>query len=313
MTSRHFSCVTYSRKPHKQMKTRSHQGFTIVELMVAIALSLVVVAVIGGVFLANSSTFRATDDASRLQENGRFAMQTVSRVVRQSGFIPADIASRVLVTNEAFPGPLAGIADARTIAGIDGTGPNNSDSLTIAFRGAPGGRLIDCSGADRTAAVIPVSTAVAALPAPITNTFYVAPSAAGVAAGNALWCDVTVAGATTSVELVSGVESFQVIYAVDVPDAAGKRDLSPDYYTSANNLNGPSFNNVIGVQVALIFKGAERATVTESQTNKVLRPFGSYDGSAGGDSGATYTISAADGLRTFRVVTSTINVRNRAA
>jgi type IV pilus assembly protein PilW len=315
-------------------------GFTLIELMIAMLLSLIVIGVVGGLFLANSNTFRATDDASRLQENGRFALQTLSRVVRQAGHIPVDVVqllpARTGTNNDAYPvipsGVMAGAGNARFVSGTDGTGPNNSDSLVVAFRGADGGQIVDCAGVSRAAAPATLGTSVAALPTtPTYSRFFVAASSNGVAGDNSLWCEVTTAGVTIApaFELINGVESFQVLYVVDAavsvtPPGGGAaklvRDFAPDYYTSANKLDGNEFNNVIGVQIALTLRGAERTTIDKDRDSDKIYPFGMlskttaiYDGTANGDLGAQYTIKSEDKRRTFRTITSTITIRNRAA
>jgi type IV pilus assembly protein PilW len=314
----------------------ANNGFTLLELLIALLIGSIVIAVVGGLFLANTNTFRSVDDSARLQENGRFALQTISRITRQAGFIPSDVVQLVKQPDEAYVGGLGGVANARFIAGKDGTGPKgDSDELTVAFLGAPGGQIVDCSGTPQTATPVALGTAISALQ-PVVNRFYVAQAAAGVPAGFSLWCDSTlgsvagVGGVTTAYELITGVESFQVLYAVDsvttTTSATGvvtkTRDFAPDYFTTAKKLesDGNKFNAVLGVQVALVLRGAERSTIDKERTSSVLNLFGSlkdgtalYDGTANSDAGAKYTISSDDKFRTFRVITSTINLRNRAA
>lgn len=67
--------------------TRLHPqaGFSLVELMVAAALGLLLVAVIANVYLAGRQSFRDQDEASRLQESGRFVLDIVSRVLHETG------------------------------------------------------------------------------------------------------------------------------------------------------------------------------------------------------------------------------------
>jgi type IV pilus assembly protein PilW len=297
-------------------------GFTLLELLVAVLIGSIVIAVVGSLFLANSNTFRAVDDSSRLQENGRFALQTISRIVRQAGFVPADVVQSASVNtqNDAYPAGLAGIAGARFVAGTNGASAANnfSDTLTLAFRPSLGGQIVDCSGTPRAGALISDKVPPSTLP-PIINTFYVAPgSVAG--AGNSLWCDVTVNGAAPiQNELIVGVDSFQVVYGVNSTIAGGPVGPTvavwPDYYTSANNLTGNTFNAVLSIQVALVLRGAERSTLDKARTGNAINVFGAaYDGNVNGDAtGAIYTIQPVDALRTFRVITSTINLRNRGA
>lgn len=65
---------------------RRNSGLTLVELMVAIAISLLLTVAIGGVFLSSKSSFRYQDAMSRVQENARFAMEKMSRDIRMAGY-----------------------------------------------------------------------------------------------------------------------------------------------------------------------------------------------------------------------------------
>jgi hypothetical protein len=76
---------------------------------------------------------------------------------------------------------------------------------------------------------------------------------------------------------------------------------------------------VLNVQVALVLRGAERSTLDAELTgNKLnLNLFGTAaDGVTSlysGDPGAIYLIPNNDARRTFKTITSTINLRNRGA
>jgi type IV pilus assembly protein PilW len=302
-------------------------GFTLLELLIAVLIGSIVIAVVGGLFLANTNTFRTVDDSSRLQENGRFALQTIARAVHQAGFVSADVLQLVNSSKDAFPSNLDGIAGATIISGRDGTGPRNSDTLTVAFRGAPLGQILDCGGSQNITTLVGPGTSVASLGGPIENKFYVATANAGAAAGFSLWCDVTVNGARTGrYELITGVESFQVLYGVNstittATSGGAATAIQPDYYTSANKLAGVQFRAIRGLQVALVLRGAERSTLDIARTTNTLNLFGSladrvtplYNGFVNADAGAVYTIQPGDELRTFRVITSTIELRNGAA
>lgn len=63
-----------------------HRGMTLVELMVGVLLGLFVIAVMGSVYIGSRSTFVAQESSGRIQENGRFAMDTVAQDLRMSGF-----------------------------------------------------------------------------------------------------------------------------------------------------------------------------------------------------------------------------------
>jgi type IV pilus assembly protein PilW len=62
------------------------RGLTIVEIMVAMVLSLILTAGVVQVFLGSKNTYRVNDAMSRLQEEGRIALELMSRDVRMAGF-----------------------------------------------------------------------------------------------------------------------------------------------------------------------------------------------------------------------------------
>jgi type IV pilus assembly protein PilW len=62
------------------------RGMTLVELMVGLAIGLFLIAVMGTVYMGSRNTFMAEESGSRLQENGRFVMDTIANDLRMSGF-----------------------------------------------------------------------------------------------------------------------------------------------------------------------------------------------------------------------------------
>lgn len=61
-------------------------GVTLVELMVAMAVSSVVMLGISNIYLSTKKSAVVHDEFSRIQENGRYAMETLSTNVRNAGF-----------------------------------------------------------------------------------------------------------------------------------------------------------------------------------------------------------------------------------
>jgi type IV pilus assembly protein PilW len=325
MMKKQNTCTFDDASKHEKNSVES--GFTLLELLIALLIGAIVIAVVGGLFLANTNTFRAVDDTSRLQENGRFALQTVARVTRQAGFVPADILQLFKNPEDAFPiNTLAASTTARIVFGVDASGPNSSDSLTVAFRPSANGEIVDCTGSQQSLAAVPIVTTPASIGAPIINTFFVAASNSADATSRfSLFCSPNATGANR-IELIRGVESFQVLYAVDLPPPVTaaqpnpKRDFVPNYYASADKLTGDLFNNVTGIQIALVLRGGERSTLDTPLAGTqqlTLNLFGTDTNGAAlytGDPGATYSVTNdADNIRrTFKVITSTINLRNRS-
>jgi type IV pilus assembly protein PilW len=75
----------------------SQTGFTLIELMIAMLLGAFLIGGIMQIFLGSRQTYRMQENLSRLQENGRFAMDFITRDNRMMGF--QGCASRTLVPN----------------------------------------------------------------------------------------------------------------------------------------------------------------------------------------------------------------------
>jgi type IV pilus assembly protein PilW len=80
--------------------TRRHAGgFSLVELMVAMAISLMLLGGVVAVFMSSRASYEATDKLSRIQENGRFALDEIARDVRSAGFVGCARAPTYLSTS----------------------------------------------------------------------------------------------------------------------------------------------------------------------------------------------------------------------
>jgi type IV pilus assembly protein PilW len=62
-------------------------GFSLVELMVAMALSLVLLAGVVAVFASSRATYETTDRLSHIQDSGRFALGSIARDLRSAGYL----------------------------------------------------------------------------------------------------------------------------------------------------------------------------------------------------------------------------------
>lgn len=67
------------------------QGFTLVELLVALVLGLVLVGGALNMVVSNRNTVRLTENVMRVQENARTAFEMMSRDIREAGHIPCGI------------------------------------------------------------------------------------------------------------------------------------------------------------------------------------------------------------------------------
>ena len=62
------------------------RGFSLVELMVALVITLILLAGIGQIFLSSKKSFNTQDSLARIQENGRYALETVVADLRRAGY-----------------------------------------------------------------------------------------------------------------------------------------------------------------------------------------------------------------------------------
>ena len=73
------------------MKIRNrNQGFSLIELMLALALGVVVTAGIVQLFVGNNQTYRVLQGQARLQEGARYALDFISESARAAGYFGCD-------------------------------------------------------------------------------------------------------------------------------------------------------------------------------------------------------------------------------
>ncbi|MDS4058864.1 MAG: PilW family protein [Candidatus Contendobacter sp.] len=97
----------------RQSLSRSAQrqhGLSLVEILVALVLSLFLLVGVIQLFIGSKQTYRFHDALSRVQENGRFALEAMARDIRMAGYQP--------------------VGGTATITPIAGTG---NDQITVAW------------------------------------------------------------------------------------------------------------------------------------------------------------------------------------
>jgi type IV pilus assembly protein PilW len=197
---------------------RQQSGLSLIELMIAVTIGLLLIAVIGNVYLAGRQSFRDQDESARLQETGRFVLDMVSRVVLDAG--RADVApDNTLQKYVLFPAVTAAGVNGLAINGVNGAA-GAPDTLITRFISASAGE-VDCLGGNTTGA--------AAAPVLVTQ------SLAVDTVGRELECSVN---GGTAQPLASNIEDFQVTYGVDSNGVAG--GWNADRYLATTNATLPS-------------------------------------------------------------------------
>ena len=265
------------------MLSLRQRGFSLIELMIAMVLGLLLTVVLSQLFITSKRNFSSTDDTARMQENIRFATQMLMRHVRLAGYrIDATIASATT------------FAPGTNSAGLFGTeGGAASDSIKIRFQGSGSGTsparasmataymtaddtnadglVVDCRG-------YKVHSSLIAL-----NEYTIATGANG---SNALFCNGS--------ELVSDVDSMQILYGVDTDIPTEEITYGPNYYVPASSVT--NMDLVTAVKIALLFRSPNPTSdVTISKSYNLLGT----------------TIPSFGDMRSRRVASVTINLRNR--
>ncbi|NLY14385.1 MAG: hypothetical protein GXZ10_12315 [Gammaproteobacteria bacterium] len=120
------------------------QGISIVELLVALAVGMVLIAGIMQVFLASKNTYAVNQAMSTVQENGRFALEFIARSARQAGYVDP---------NNKVSRPFAVIPEAAKCSLASKACSQNGDALKsdiVSFAFQPPinqtGARVDCIG-----------------------------------------------------------------------------------------------------------------------------------------------------------------------
>lgn len=69
-----------------QRRLLCSKGFTLVELMVAITISLIILAAVTSLFVSTKRTYTEQDRQAKMQENARFALNFLAYDLRQAGY-----------------------------------------------------------------------------------------------------------------------------------------------------------------------------------------------------------------------------------
>jgi type IV pilus assembly protein PilW len=216
-------------------------GFSLVELMVAMLLGTLVTAAAVQIFSMTHSTFQLQRGLTDVQEQGRFAVDFISRDLRimglrESGATPVGVEiNDVAVGGKVFPAAADGDVN---------TGFN--DRLTFSFFGRV--TDTDCEGnsplVDETL---------------IVNTYWVQ--------DGSLRCNGSLDPGSIGLELVAGVDSFQVLYGIDT--VVDEIPFASRYLRADELVPG---QQIVVVRIGLLVRAGQEGLVAQGppQTMVVL-------------------------------------------
>ena len=277
----------------KHIYLRDRQlGLSLVELMVALVLGLILMFGIIQVFFASKQTYITNEGMARMQENGRFALEFMSRSARLAGYIePIYIGNKPLPIVRNLCAGLATIPNGPTGLCSSNGGGNASDSVSFIMQPPlVGGERRDCAGNTVAGANDLIINQFSIIPAVGDN-----PAALGCRGYN-LTTSAWIAGDTLK-KLVDGVDSIQVLYGINT----GGDSRSANQYVSAERvgLNLSDWQDVRSVRISVLAN-----SVITNDATPATRQFALLDA-------APLTVAnLGNDRRSRQIFTTTIQLKN---
>lgn len=191
------------------------RGFSLVEMMISLVLGLMVLGAVTALYLGSSQSTQFQTSIQRMEENGRIAIDLLSRNLRMAGYddplnaFPVD--QPLIQGTTGASGALLALPDLKTAA----------DTVGVRYEG--GNQIRDCLGA-------PVLEG-----AYVTNLY-------GISTDGNLVCGTSTSNRRA---LVEGVEDMQLRYGIDL-DADGFANR----YVAAGNVG--DWSQVVTVEISLL-------------------------------------------------------------
>jgi type IV pilus assembly protein PilW len=223
----------------KRCSARVERGFTLVELMVTVAIALFLIGGLLTVLQNVRGAYNNQQLLSQLQDQQRFALTVLTDVIQAGGYFPDP---KVWQPSNSLPAS-GNYALGQAFYGTH-PGGTAADSIGIRYRTALNDGVIFCDGSSNTTEN-PDGLFV--------NQFTVAPPA-GNTPGQ-LQCQLTdvATGAVNTVPIVNGVQNLLIYYGVK--RNAVPVDYNVDTYLTADQMNAANgdWNNISSVRVILSF------------------------------------------------------------
>jgi type IV pilus assembly protein PilW len=219
--------MSAARRPLSPCPARRTRGFTLVELMVTVAIAVFLLAGLVTVVENTRITYGNQQALAQFQDQQRFAMSLITSVIESAGYYPNATGETVYSALPASPP----FGSGQMFSGSGSAGAAPGDTISVRFRTASGDGIINCTGGQNTTGS----------EQDYTNTFSIV--------GGQLGCSLN-GGAWTA--LVPGVNNLQIYYGVKrLTPLNGNNDV--DTYVPWSSMFGTDSMNVSAVRVILTF------------------------------------------------------------
>ncbi len=243
-------------------------GFTLIEMMVAVAIGLAVISALVGAYLVSFQSGRHTDAMVQITEDATLALNVMRQQVAQAGFSQAHGVSEGggLVTH-AFPAiagcEAANFIDLQTSILVPGncrpTDPDQAtpDSLEVAYEGSvlPGSSSNGILGGSGTKQPLDClgNSFVKTHDDATGDDFWLNDSKFYVANGS-LFCHGP--GSAAGAAVVQNVETLQITYGMAAAPAGSPGAGQIIYYDVAPHPGSPTWANVLSVKLCVQVRSA---------------------------------------------------------
>lgn len=327
--------ITFGRMRVQGLAARHNQdGLTIVELMVAMTVGLLVVLAATSLLVMTKTGYIVQDEGARLQETGRYAIEAITRAVRQAGYENWSTDAAALLNTPELSANIAGL-DASTLKesspGIETPSAksiNGSDVLAVRFigsgKGVGGdGTLLNCAG-------FGVAEPISLESDRGWSIFYVGADKSGEPE---LRCKYFGKTSWNTEAIARGIEGFQVLYGIDTDEdglsnqfvtATAIDNLDKHLPLEGNDANARNLDKnrkthwkkVVAIKIGILVRSAQVARADSKAQEYDLFGKQYADAHAASDIGTRVqeaTMSIANRNRYRKIFVTTIQLRNLVA
>ncbi len=216
------------------------RGLTLIEIMVALVISLFLLAGLLQMFIGTRQSARVQENLSRVQENGRFAIDFVGRNIRLAGYRSRSTIEAGIAFEDKFPG-------VRAVQGTNNDGVNGSDTITVAFEGEGAGQ-----GDIRNCLNTQINDSVTS-----SNAFTIN----YVSASDKYELRCQSGAGVPAQTILEDVENMQILYGISDNPIGGSGVANR--YVPANNVG--SWDRVVSLRISVLIRTQENNLVAAPQ------------------------------------------------